>query len=68
MLDTVLSVVILAAVALSIGAVMLFRKGNRKQAGLMSILAVVMLVNAAIWLTPTDSGESLADAAAAAGD
>ena len=63
MIDLVLSLVILAAIALSVGAIFVYRRGQAKQAGLMSLLAVVMLVNAAIWLAPTDSGESLADAA-----
>lgn len=64
MFDFVISIVVLAAVALIAGAVALYRRGIRKQAGLMVLLAAVMLVNAAIWLVPTESGESLADTAA----
>ena len=57
MLDTVLSIVMLAAVALVIGAVWLFRKGgHRKQAVLMLVLAVVMGVNLVIWLAPASDG------------
>ena len=61
MFDFVISIVILAALALVAGAVALYRRGIRKQAGLMVLLAAVMLVNAAIWLVPTENGESLAD-------
>ena len=68
MLDFVMSLLILAAIALSLGSIFAFRKGLKKQAGLMSVLAVVMLVNAAIWLTPNDNGESLADVATADGE
>ena len=64
MFDFVISLVILAAVALIAGAIVMLRRGNRKQAGLMALLAAVMIVNAAIWLVPTESGQSLADAAA----
>ena len=68
MIDLVVSLVVLAAVALLGGAVVLLRKGNRKQALLMAVLAAVMLGNVAIWLVPTDDGKSLADAAAEAGE
>ena len=52
------------AAALVAGAVALWRRGNRKNAGLMALLAAVMFVNVAIWLLPTADGETLADAAA----
>ena len=68
MFDLVVSLVVLAAVALLGGAVVLLRKGNRKQAVLMAVLAAVMLGNVAIWLVPTDDGKSLANAAAEAGE
>ncbi|MGB3166066.1 MAG: hypothetical protein WBA68_04735 [Alteraurantiacibacter sp.] len=64
MFNLVISLVILAALALVAGAIVMVRRGNRKQAGLMALLAAVMIVNAAIWLVPTESGQSLADAAA----
>lgn len=64
MFDLIVSLVILAALALAGGAVVLLRKGQRKQAFLMVLLAVVMVANVAIWLVPTQSGESLADVAA----
>jgi nitrogen fixation-related uncharacterized protein len=45
-----LSVVVLSALALVAGAVFLWRRGEaRKQAMLMLVLAVVMIVNALIW-------------------
>lgn len=66
MFDLAISLVILAAIALMAGAVALHRKGNRKQATLMGVLAFVMVVNVAIWLIPTADGDSLADAAARA--
>ncbi|WP_271077409.1 hypothetical protein [Aurantiacibacter sp. MUD61] len=68
MFDIVMSVIVLAAVALVAGAVALLRRGNRKQGMLMLLLAGVMVANVAIWLIPTASGDTLADAAASSGD
>ncbi|WP_340586726.1 hypothetical protein [Erythrobacter alti] len=68
MFDYVLSIVILAILALLAGAFFLHRRGARKQALLMVVLAVVMIANVAIWVIPTAGGDSLADAAARAGD
>ncbi|VVT19703.1 hypothetical protein [Erythrobacter sp. EC-HK427] len=64
MFDVIISIIMLAGVALVAGAVALWRRGNRKNAGLMALLAAVMFVNVAIWLLPTADGETLADAAA----
>lgn len=64
MFDFIVSLVVLAAIALIIGAIALWRRGNAKQAGLMALLALVMIANIAIWLIPTADGESLADVAA----
>lgn len=65
-MDTVLSVVALAAFALVAGAVYLWRRGGaRKQAGLMLVLAVVMIVNVLIWTIPDGSGSAPIDRAAA---
>ena len=63
-MDTVLSVVALAAVALVAGAIYLWRKGVRKQAGLMLVLAVVMVVNVLIWTLPDAGGTAPIDRAA----
>jgi drug/metabolite transporter superfamily protein YnfA len=70
-MDTVLSVVVLAALALVAGAIYLWRRvGARKQAGLMLVLALVMVVNVLIWTVPDDQGyapiERLDEAAAGA--
>lgn len=64
MFDTIISIVVLAAVALVAGAVVLLRRGEKKKAGLMAILAIVMILNAAIWLIPDADGDNLAEAAA----
>ena len=65
-MDTVLSIVVLAAAALVAGAIYLWRRGGaRKQAGLMLILAVVMIVNVLIWTLPDASGTAPVDRAAA---
>ena len=62
MLDTVLSVVVLAAVMLFFGAFLLWKRtGNSKNAMLMVILALVALVNVAIWTVPTADGEAPLD-------
>ena len=60
-MGTVLSVVTLAAVALVAGAIHLWRKGVRKQAGLMLVLAVVMVVNVLILTLPGSDGAAPID-------
>ena len=64
-MDTVLSVVAFTAIALVLGAAYLWRRGARKQAGLMLVLAVVMFVNVLIWTIPDSSGAAPLDRAAA---
>ncbi len=59
--DTVLSVLVLAIIALVIGAIALLRRGGRtKQAVLMLVLAAVAAGNLALWLVPDSAGRSLA--------
>ena len=59
MLDTALSLMVLAAVVLVLGAVALLRRGGmRKQATLMLVMAGILVVNVAIWAIPTKSGSS----------
>ena len=59
--DLILSVLMLAGIALLIGAYRLWRKReDRKKAALMLVAAVVMFANVAIWLVPTPQGETLA--------
>ena len=58
-MDTVLSIIMLAAVALVVGAFFLWRKGgSRKQVFLMIVLAAIMLANVAIWTVPDASGDA----------
>ena len=64
-MDDVLSVVMLAAVAMVAGAAYLWRRGSHKQAGLMLVLAVVMVVNVLIWTVPGSGGTAPIDRAAA---
>ena len=53
----VLSVLMLTAIALVLGAIAVFRRGgSRKQAWLMLALAAVAAVNVAIWTLPDASG------------
>ena len=58
-MPTVLSLLVLAMLALIAGAVWLLRRGgSRKQAALMLALALVMAVNVGIWTLPDGSGEA----------
>ena len=58
-MDLILSLVMLAALALIGGGLFLwFKKGVRKQAGLMLLLALIMLINVAIWTVPDASGDT----------
>jgi hypothetical protein len=59
MLETALSLMVIAVAALLGGAYLQFRRGNRKQAGLMLVLAVVFAINIAIWAVPNEQGQSL---------
>jgi drug/metabolite transporter superfamily protein YnfA len=61
-MDMILSLVMLAAFALIAGAAFLwFRKRARKQAGLMALLALIMLINVAIWTIPDAGGNAPLD-------
>lgn len=55
---TVLSILVLAGFALLLGAAMMWRKGDRKRAVLMVMLAIIAGVNVAIWTLPDASGEA----------
>lgn len=61
MTDAVLSIVVLAAIALIVGAVFAWRSGYRRQAVLMVILALVAGMNVAIWTVPNDQGQAPLD-------
>ncbi|AKM10844.1 hypothetical protein [Croceicoccus naphthovorans] len=52
MSDIVLSILVLAAIVMVFGAVLAWRHGDRKRAGLMLLLTIVMAVNVGIWTIP----------------
>lgn len=57
MMSTVLSLLVLGAIALVLGAAWLWRRGgSRQQAVLMLVLAVVMAINVVIWTLPDAAG------------
>lgn len=59
MTDIVLSIVMLAALALVGGAFVLWRRtGEAKNPALMVLLAVIAVINVLIWTVPTDTGEA----------
>ena len=54
---TVLSILMLAAIAMLLGAAYLWRqRGASKQVWLMLVLAVVLVANVAIWVVPSQNG------------
>ncbi len=54
---TVLSILMLTAIAMLLGAVYLWRqRGTSKQVWLMLVLAIVLLANVAIWVVPSGNG------------
>lgn len=58
-MNAVLSILVLAAIALVAGAIALWsRPGFRKQAVLMLALAAVALINVGIWTLPDASGNA----------
>ncbi|MFN3517729.1 MAG: hypothetical protein ACK4YM_11320, partial [Novosphingobium sp.] len=59
MTDLVLSIVMLAALALLAGAIFLWRRtGEAKNPALMVLLALIALVNVLIWTVPSKSGQA----------
>ena len=59
MTDIVLSIVMLAALALVAGAVVHWRRTRQiKQPALMVLLAVIAVLNVLIWTVPSESGEA----------
>ncbi|WP_126171881.1 hypothetical protein [Altericroceibacterium xinjiangense] len=56
-MDVVLSLLMLTSLALIAGAIWLWRKqGVNRQVWLMILLAMVMLINVALWTVPNSSG------------
>jgi uncharacterized membrane protein len=63
-MNIALSLVVLTAIALVLGALVLLRRGGqRKQALLMLVLAAVMIGNVVIATLPMTDGQSLSGAA-----
>jgi drug/metabolite transporter superfamily protein YnfA len=59
MTDIVLSIVMLAAVALVAGAFFLWRRtGEMKNPALMVLLALIAVINVLIWTLPNAGGEA----------
>ncbi|WP_228243111.1 hypothetical protein [Porphyrobacter sp. GA68] len=68
MINVVLSILMLAAIALLAGAFLLWRRtGNLKQPLLMVLLAVIAVVNVAIWTVPAADGSAPLDQLRASG-
>lgn len=68
MTDLVLSIVMLAALALLAGAFVLWRRtGEVKNPALMVLLAVIAVVNVLIWTLPAESGQAPIEQLKAAG-
>ena len=54
---TVLSILMLTAIVMLLGAVYLWRqRGTSKQVWLMLVLAIVLLANVVIWVVPSVNG------------
>ena len=55
--DTLLSILVLACIAMLLGALALWRRrGGKRQVWLMLVLAAVLAVNVAIWVVPSTDG------------
>jgi len=61
-LATILSILVLTAAAMVLGAWFLWRRGgSRLQVALMLLLAVVIAANVAIWVVPDSAGNAPVD-------
>ena len=61
-MNLVLSIVMLAAVALLVGAFVLWKRtGDAKKPMLMVLLAAIAALNVAIWTVPDSSGDAPID-------
>lgn len=58
MADSALSLTMLAALALLGGAIVLWRRRERRKAALMAMAALVALANVAIWSLPAPAATS----------
>lgn len=69
MTDIVLSIVMLAAIALVVGAIILWRRtGQIKQPALMVLLAGIAVINVLIWTIPSPGGTAPIEQLKAAGE
>lgn len=69
MTDVVLSIVMLAALALLAGAFFLWRRtGEVKNPALMVLLAVIAVINVLIWTVPSEGGQAPIEQLKAAGE
>lgn len=69
MTDVVLSIVMLAALALLAEAFFLWRRtGEVKNPALMVLLAVIAVINVLIWTVPSESGQAPIEQLKAAGE
>ena len=67
--DLVLSIVMLAAIALIAGAYVLWRRTSEvKQPALMVVLALIAIANVLIWTVPTSEGTVPLEQAQQAGE
>ena len=57
-MNTALSLMVLTLIALVAGAIFLLRRGAKRQALLMLVLAAVIAMNVAIWAVPGPDGRS----------
>ena len=58
MITTVLSLLTLAVLLMLAGAMLQWRRGERRKAVLLIILALVAGINVAIWTVPYDGAEA----------
>lgn len=63
MTDIALSLGMLTGLALVVGALFLWRRGERQRPRLMAVLAAVIIMNVVIWSLPTTTGATLTSAA-----
>ncbi len=52
MFDWIMSLTVLAVIALVLGAVAMWRRGERRRAVLMAVAALVIAGNVAVWSWP----------------
>jgi hypothetical protein len=66
-MNLILSILMLGAIGLLAGAVLLWRRGDRRKAGLMALAALVMAGNVALLIVPLEDGRTPVEAAGETG-